>query len=75
MNVLWVFIIALILSTTAGVLIHHDPGYALFAYGDWTTEMPLWLAIFLLGLIVFSFYTVFRMVHAIRASSDNMRHW
>lgn len=25
-----------------GLLIRQDPGYALFAYGQWTVEMPLW---------------------------------
>lgn len=37
---LMVFIFALII----GVFMAHDPGYALFAYGHWTVQMPLWVA-------------------------------
>lgn len=52
------FIITLsvfILAIWAGVKIAVDPGYALFAYGHWTVQMPLWIAgaILILGFILF----------------------
>ncbi len=48
---LWSLIFVLILATGLGVVIRKDPGYALFAYQDWTIEMPLWVAAILLLII------------------------
>lgn len=49
---LWTFLIILFLATVAGIYIRQDPGYALFAYRDWTLEMPLWLSAVLLILLL-----------------------
>jgi HemY protein len=66
-----VLICILILATVAGVLLHQDPGYALFAYKQWTMEMPLWLAV--LGILAFIMLTVllFSLGHAF---SDTIHH-
>lgn len=42
----------LILATAAGILLRQDPGYALFAYKQWTMEMPLWLAILAILILI-----------------------
>ncbi len=75
MRPFWLFILALILATTAGVLIRQDPGYALFSYGEWTTEMPLWLAIFLILFLFMAFYALLRTIHTIRSTSKNIAGW
>ncbi len=75
MRAFWLFILALILATTAGVLIRQDPGYALFSYGEWTTEMPLWLAIFLMLFLFIAFYGLLRTIHTIRSTSKNIVGW
>ncbi|MBP6104119.1 MAG: hypothetical protein KBD23_06095 [Gammaproteobacteria bacterium] len=75
MRAFWLFILALILATTAGVLIQQDPGYALFSYGEWTTEMPLWLAIFLILFMFVTFYFLLRTIHTIRSTSKNIADW
>lgn len=49
---LWTVVLVLFLATLAGVIMRQDPGYALFSYGDWTLEMPLWLAAVLLIVLV-----------------------
>lgn len=50
---LWGIVIVLILATVAGILMSRDPGYSLFAYGNTTVEMPLWLSIiFICGLVI-----------------------
>jgi len=75
MRALWLFILALILAATAGVLISQDPGYALFSYGEWTAEMPLWLAIFLILFMFIAFYGLLRTIHTIRSTSKNISSW
>jgi HemY protein len=75
MRAFWLFILALIFAATAGVLISQDPGYALFSYGAWTTEMPLWLAIFLILCLFIAFYGLLRTIHTLRSTSKNMRRW
>lgn len=49
---LWLFITVLTIATAIGVIIHQDPGYAFFSYGNWTIEMPLWIMVFLFVLTV-----------------------
>lgn len=50
---LWSFIIVLASAIGLGVLIHKDPGYAFFAYGNWTVEMPLWITVTCIVLLIF----------------------
>ena len=50
MRALFLSLILLLVSVWLGLQIYHDPGYALFSYGSWSVEMPLWLA--LLGTLV-----------------------
>lgn len=54
---IWAFIAVLAIATILGVLVVHDPGYALFSYGNWTVEMPLWLT--LLFIIILSILFMF----------------
>lgn len=72
---LWSFIIVLALATGLGVIIAQDPGYALFSYGHWTVEMPLWLSAFLIILIIaLSLFTIW-FVKTLFSGSDKVKLW
>ena len=49
---LLMILFTLLIASVLGVMISKNPGFALFAYEDWTLEMPLWLAGILLLLTV-----------------------
>lgn len=46
------YFVILLVSVWIGLKIVQDPGYALFAYHQWTVEMPLWFA-FAVGIVAF----------------------
>lgn len=72
---LWIFILVLFLATLAGVYIRQDPGYVLFAYKNWTLEMPLWLSavllIFLLAACLFLLWTL----NTVLGSGSRVKGW
>lgn len=69
------FIFVLVVATFVGVLIRQEPGYALFAYHDWTLEMPLWLAAFLLiGIIVLTTFIIW-CCYLVFTSSARLKEW
>ena len=72
---IWLLIFVLILATGVGVLLHEDPGYALFAYKGWTVEMPLWIAI--LAMLVLFIVTLFgfSLVQRFFSTIDNIKTW
>ncbi len=72
---LWSFIIVLTLATGLGIIISQDPGYALFSYGHWTVEMPLWLSAFLIILIIaLSLFTIW-LIKTLFSGSDKIKFW
>lgn len=69
------FIIVLFLATMLGVLIRHDPGYALFAYQGWTIEMPLWLTLLLIiGIILLGIFILWSL-YLVFSSSSRLKLW
>lgn len=72
---LWLFLLVLIFSAGFGVMIRQDPGYALFAYGNWTVEMPLWLSLMFMILTVFFFLLVSWAIHVTVSSSQKVKLW
>ncbi len=67
--------IVLLLAICLGLKIAADPGYALFAYRDWTVEMPLWFTV-LAAIVLFSvFYFFFRAIGTMASLSTRFRHW
>ena len=68
------FVFVLVLATALGVLIHHDPGYAFFSYGDWSVELPLWLAILLIFVLIIAFLSLMWFMQ-ILFSSFRVRSW
>jgi HemY protein len=72
---LWPFIIVLALATGLGVIISQDPGYALFSYGHWTVEMPLWLSAFLIILIIVIALFSIWFIKTLFSGSDKIKLW
>lgn len=68
-------LLILIISIALGVKIHQDPGYSLFAYKNWSVEMPLWLT--LLGLFLFAliFQWVTRSLGFLFHVKEHWEHW
>ena len=55
------FVVVLIFAVWLGLHIQSDPGYALFSYGHWTIELPLWLTIVILVLLFFLIHWLLRL--------------
>ncbi len=72
---LWSFIIVLALATGIGVVIRQDPGYALFAYGNWSIEMPLWVSAVFLVIIIASALLILWIVNTLFSGSHKIKIW
>ncbi len=72
---LWSFIIVLTLATVIGVLISQDPGYALFSYGDWAIEMPLWITVILLLFLVIASLFIIWTLNTVFSGGDKVKNW
>lgn len=72
---LWILLGVLVLATGLGLLISHDPGYALFAYNNWTLEMPLWTAIIVLIVIIIVSSCILWLINTIFSSSSKIQFW
>lgn len=69
------FLLVLFASVWLGLQIAKDPGYALFAYRNWTVEMPLWLAIIVLVIVVFLVYFLLRLITGTSHLGQRWRAW
>lgn len=70
-----ILMLTLLVATAIGVRIAQDPGYVLFAYGQWTVEMPMWIfALLFLALLILG-YGLLRILHGIRNSRRTWRRW
>ena len=72
---LWIFISALALATAIGIFITQDPGYALFAYGDWAIEMPLWVSAIVFIVAVTLVIVTLNLINTIFFSSRQVKLW
>lgn len=73
---LFSFILVLFIAAALGVLIRQEPGYALFAYRDWTIEMPLWLAgLLYIVLLLLGFFVLWMMLFLFSGSSRIKGWW
>ncbi len=75
MRKLLFLLVLLVCSVFAGLKIAEDPGYAIFAYKNWTMEMPLWFVAFsmFLGLVIV--YSIIRFFDAVDASWLGWKNW
>lgn len=72
---LWSFIIVFAIAVGLGILIQQDPGYTLFAYKDWTVEMPLWLAVIVLFLGIVILMSLFFILNTVFSSRTGLRNF
>jgi HemY protein len=72
---LWIFISVLALATAIGIFITEDPGYALFAYGDWAIEMPLWVSAIVFIVAVTLVIVTLNIINTIFFSSRQVKLW
>lgn len=68
-------LILLFVSVWLGLQIARDPGYALFAYRQWTVEMPLWLATISLVIAIWLIYQMFRLIGGVSHLGQRWRAW
>jgi HemY protein len=73
-RLLW-WLIFLIVTVWLGVQIKRDPGYALFAYGHWSLEMPLWFMIFALIVILTLLHHLFRFIQGASNLNKRWQNW
>lgn len=48
------------IGIVCGLFIYHDPGFAFFRYQDWSVEMPLWIV--LLGIILLVISSIYLVI-------------
>lgn len=72
---LWSFILVLALATLIGTVIRQHPGYALFSYGNWAIEMPLWVSAILLIILIAISVSAIWFVSAVFSSSSKIKQW
>lgn len=70
----WILLI-LIVSVWIGLKISRDPGYALFAYGHWTVEMPLWFTVVAMIVFLLLVYIIMRFIDGIDFSLYRWKNW
>lgn len=69
------FVVALIFAVWIGIHIQSDPGYALFSYGHWNIEMPLWLAVLGIFIVIIISHWLMRLCHFSSSVSGRVRIW
>jgi HemY protein len=68
-------LVALLLGVGFVALIEGDPGYVLLSYGNYTLETSLWVGLFLLGLSLWIFYQLLRLLYRIIGGQRSFRSW
>lgn len=69
------YVVVLIFAVWLGVHIHTNPGYALFSYGHWTIEMPLWIAIAFIVILFVIIHWLTRLCYFSSSMSGRVRLW
>lgn len=72
---LWSILIVLAFATAIGIWVKQDPGYALFAYRNWTIEMPLWVSAVLFMMAVILTLTLLWLINTLFLSSGRIKKW
>ena len=75
MRFLWSLLIVFALAAGLGVMIQQEPGYALFAYDDWTVEMPLWLAAILVIILILLTMTFLSLINTFFSGPQRIKTW
>ncbi|MCP4474258.1 MAG: hypothetical protein GY821_06780 [Gammaproteobacteria bacterium] len=75
MRLLLRIVIVLIIAVVVGLEIKHDPGYMLIYFRHWTMELPLWLAVVLLLLIIWLVQFIWRAGYLLFHRHGRLRSW
>lgn len=73
-RLIWILIV-LIISVYLGLLIAKDPGIALFSYGHWSLEMPLWFAIVCFIIIIACIYCLIGFFSGVDKVLYRFKNW
>lgn len=69
------FLLILLVSVWLGIKISHDPGYAYFAYGHWSVEMPIWFLGILLVVLFMLLHLIIETFHGLGSISQKIKFW
>ncbi|MCW5589401.1 MAG: hypothetical protein KIT27_07015 [Legionellales bacterium] len=69
------YILFLVLAVILGLKIQHDPGYALFAYGQWTVEMPLWFGFILFFTVIIIIIAIYQIIYSSINTTQHFHYW
>jgi HemY protein len=75
MKRLLILFLILLASVWLGLQINHDPGYVMLANHRWTIELPLWLAVLIIGLSFITFYLLVRLIVKTTALPKTVQRW
>lgn len=75
MKRLFLYILILAAAIWLGLQIKNDPGYALFAYGQWTMEMPLWFAVLAAIIIFWLLHRLLLIIKGIKHLGERVNTW
>ena len=75
MKLLFISLLTLFIAVLAALLVMEDPGYVLFAVGDWTVETTLALTVVVLVASFALLYFVIRAGIKVLAVPGGLRHW
>lgn len=75
MTRLIIYLIVLVLAIWLGLEILGDPGYVLFSFHQWTMEMPLWLCILAILVIIWIIHYLWRVFYTIFHPHGRLRSW
>jgi HemY protein len=75
MTRLIIYLIILVLAIWAGLEIIGDPGYVLFSFHQWTMELPLWLCILVVLIIIWLVHYLWRLFYNIFHPYGRLRSW
>ncbi len=69
------YLIILVFAVWLGIKIAADPGYALFAYQNWTVEMPLWFATLATIILFLILHNIILLIRGTGALAKRMKIW
>jgi HemY protein len=75
MKRLVIYFLVLLAAVWLGIIIHANPGYALFAYKNWSIEISLWLAILGIFLLFLLFHELLSFRTKLHLFAQRIHQW
>ncbi|PIQ43576.1 MAG: hypothetical protein COV52_07895 [Gammaproteobacteria bacterium CG11_big_fil_rev_8_21_14_0_20_46_22] len=70
-----IYAVILVLAIIAGLYLSRDPGYVMFAYGDWSMETSIWFFIIAIAIIIILLWMIARFVFGVLGTPGSIRRW